>query len=88
MREIDRDLANEIITANHYSRKIVNNTYVHLGVIIAGEMLGVLQLGYALNPASGATIVPGTGNRAYLELNRMWLDDRAPRNSESRQLRD
>ncbi|UYN98341.1 MAG: hypothetical protein KIT02_10220 [Devosia sp.] len=84
VREIERDLANEIITREHYSHKIVNTSYVHLGLVIEGELMGVLQFGYAMNPASGATIVPGTGNRDYLELNRMWLDDRAPRNSESR----
>lgn len=81
---IPRREASAVILAHHYSRRIVNNSYVHLGVFIHGERLGVLQFGYMLNPACAGKVVEGTGNTEYLELNRMWLDDRAPRNSESR----
>jgi len=84
VREIHRARANAIIKRRHYSGKFVNNSYVHLGVFVAGEMLGVLQFGYAMNPASGGSVVPGTANDEYLELNRMWLDDFAPKCSESR----
>jgi hypothetical protein len=84
VREIPRDQANAIIKRNHYSGKIVNTAYVHLGVFIGGELLGVLQFGYAMNPASGGSVVTGTANDEYLELNRMWLDDFAPHCSESR----
>jgi hypothetical protein len=84
VREIHRDQANAIIRLRHYSRSVVANSYVHLGVFIDGEMLGVLQFGYAMNPASGRTVVEGTPNDGYLELNRMWLDDFAPKCSESR----
>ncbi|MEE1950980.1 hypothetical protein V0R48_18525 [Pseudomonas alcaligenes] len=82
---IPRAEANRIIIANHYSGRIVNNSYIHLGVWVGGVMRGVLQFGYALNPVAGAQkIVAGTEVGQYLELNRMWLDDVAPRNSESR----
>jgi len=84
IKEIDRNLANKTIIKNHYSHKFYNASYIHLGVFISGEFLGVLQYGYAMNPASGDSIVPGSGLKGYLELNRMWLDDKAPRNSESR----
>lgn len=84
VRIIDRDLANKIIVKNHYSGKYYNGTYIHLGVFINEEIVGVLQYGYAMNPASGGSVVRGTGNNEYLELNRMWLNDVAPRNSESR----
>ncbi|WP_419254469.1 hypothetical protein ACN2C6_03305 [Caulobacter sp. ErkDOM-YI] len=84
VREIQRDQANALIRRHHYSHTIVANSYVHLGVIIEGELLGVLQFGYAMNPSSGGAVVEGTANDEYLELNRMWLDDFAPRLSESR----
>jgi hypothetical protein len=84
VREIHRDQANAIIKRRHYSGKFVNNSYVHLGVFIDGDLLGVLQFGYAMNPASGGSVVTGTANDEYLELNRMWLDDFAPHCSESR----
>jgi len=44
-------------------------------VFIKGEFLGVLQYGYAMNPASGGSLVTGTEMNQYLELNRMWIAD-------------
>jgi len=84
VKEIDRNLAIKIIKENHYSKKVYNATYIHLGVFVLGEMLGVLQYGYAMNPASGGSVVEGTQLDQYLELNRMWLSDKAERYSESR----
>lgn len=83
---IDRDTANALIMRHHYSRKFYNATYIHLALFIEGEVMGVLQFGYAMNPASASSVVAGTEMDEYLELNRMWLDDAAPRNSESRAL--
>jgi hypothetical protein len=83
---IPRADAVAVILANHYSRRIVANSYVHLGVFVGGERLGVLQFGYMLNPRCCDKFVEGTQIHDYLELNRMWLDDRAARNSESRAL--
>lgn len=75
VKEIDKDLARETIIKNHYSKKCYNGTYVNLGVFIKGEFLGVLQYGYAMNPASGGSLVTGTEMNQYLELNRMWIAD-------------
>ena len=86
VKEMGRTLANDIIKKNHYSNKVYNATYIHLGVYINNELLGVLQYGYAMNPASGGSVVEGTELNNYLELNRMWLDDKAERNSESKAL--
>jgi hypothetical protein len=83
---IDRKLANGLIEANHYSRRVYRGSTLHLGVFMAGKMVGVLQYGYAMNPASGDSVVAGTLMNEYLELNRMWLADVAPRNSESKAL--
>lgn len=81
--EIPRPVAIDIIKRNHYSGRVVQNSYIHLGVFFHTELVGALQFGYAMNPASGRNIVTGTGNREYLELNRMWLSDVVPRNGES-----
>jgi len=86
IKEIDRKLANFIIIKNHYSKKIFNNSYIHLGVFINSELLGVLQYGHLMNNNSVGKIVSGTENGQALELNRMWLSDKAERNSESRAL--
>lgn len=84
VKKINREIANNLIIKNHYSHKIYNATYIHLGVYIDGELLGVLQYGYAMNPQSMSSVVKGTKIDEYLELNRMWLDDKAGRNSESK----
>lgn len=84
--ELHRDRANAIILRNHYSKKFYSASYIHLGVFIDGELYGVLQFGYAMNPASAGSVVEGTDLDEYLELNRMWLDDFAPHCSESRAL--
>jgi len=81
---IPRADAVAVILAKHYSRRVVNNSYIHLGVFMEQELVGVLQFGYALNPVCCSKYVADTKVTQYLELNRMWLDDKAPRNSESR----
>ena len=86
VQEIDRSLANDIIMKNHYSKKYYNATYIHLGVYVDSEIVGVLQYGYAMNPASQSSVVENTKIDEYLELNRMWIDDSAGRNSESRSI--
>jgi hypothetical protein len=38
VKEIDRKLANEIIIKNHYSKKVYNGTYIHLGVFYKNNL--------------------------------------------------
>ena len=40
VKEINRNKANDIIIQNHYSGKVYNATYIHLGVFIDSEFLG------------------------------------------------
>jgi len=84
VKEIPRKKANDVIKKNHYSGKVYSATYIHLGVFLDRKLVGVLQYGYAMNPASCSSVVQGTEKDQYLELNRMWLSDKAPKNSESK----
>lgn len=84
IKEIDRKLANKIIVENHYSKKFYNATYIHLGLFVNEEIQGVLQYGYAMNPASCGSVVEGTEQNEYLELNRMWIADNVGQYPESR----
>jgi hypothetical protein len=84
IKEIDRSLANDLVVKNHYSKKFYNGTYIHLGLFVDGEIRGVLQYGYAMNPASGGSVVEGTDKDQYLELNRMWIADNVGEYPESR----
>jgi len=85
VKEIDKNVSNKLIIKNHYSHKVAGfaTTYIYLGVFINKELLGSLQFGFAMNAASMDKIVLNTGIYEYLELNRMWLDDKAISNSES-----
>lgn len=75
-----------VIKARHYSGTIVQNATLHLGVFRGRDLVGVMQFGYAMNPNSGRSVVEGTANDEYLELNRLWIHDDCPRNTESRVL--
>ena len=65
--------ARAIIIAHHYSHRVVNNSYLHLGVFREGALEGVLQWGYALCPARAGKVVEGTVQGQYMELNRMGV---------------
>jgi hypothetical protein len=75
VKEINRDLAIKIIINNHYSKKVYNGTFINLGLFQNNKIVGVLQYGYAMNPASCGSVVKDTNMDEYLELNRMWLSD-------------
>ena len=86
VKEIPKNVSKEIIIKNHYSHKVCNDatTHIHLGCFINGELLGCLQFGYAMNPQSMSSVVSNTKLNEYKELNRMWFDDKAERNTESK----
>jgi hypothetical protein len=84
IKEMPRNDANKIIMDNHYSKKFYTASTIHIAVVFNGDFIGVLQYGYAMNPASQGSVVSGTGIDEYLELNRMWFIDGAPKNSKSR----
>ena len=84
IKEIDRNLANDIIVQNHYSKKYFNNSYIHLGVFNAQEIIGVLQYGNLLNNDSIKNIVNGAQKGEAIELNRMWIADNVGEYPESR----
>jgi len=77
VKEIERKLAYNIIIKNHYSKKgdSIAHNKINLGVFENNKIIGVLQYGYAMNPASCGSIVKDTSIDEYLELNRMWLSD-------------
>jgi len=83
IKEMPRKKANKIIVENHYSKKFYNASTIHLGVLFEGSLIGVLQFGYAMNPASMDGVVKGTKIDEYLELNRMWFGDNTPPNAKT-----
>ena len=84
MKVIPGSVANPFIRAHHYSGKVVNNSKLHFGVFLDGQMHGVMSYGPSLDKSKIIGLVEGTGWNEFLELNRMAFDSVLPRNSESR----
>lgn len=89
VRVIPSSIARPFVKANHYSGKVVNNSKLHFGVFLNGQLHGVMSFGPPLDKSKVlGLVVDGKGNPApwndMLELNRMAFDDILPKNSESR----
>lgn len=78
-----REIVNALVRANHYSGTVNIGSAFHFGVYAPG-LVGVLSFGTGQNPARGDAVVAGTKNGEWLELDRMWIHAKMPRNTESR----
>lgn len=83
IKVIPSKIANPFMKAHHYSGKVVNNSCLHFGCWLDGDLHGVLSYGPSLDKSKIISLVEGTGWNDFLELNRMAFDDYLPRNSES-----
>lgn len=83
LKVIPSKIANDFIRKNHYSGKVVNNSNLHFGAFLDGNLHGVLSYGNSLDKSKTMRLVKDTGWSEFLELNRMAFDDFLPKNSES-----
>lgn len=83
LKVIPSQIANPFIKKHHYSGKVVNNSCLHFGAFLDGNLHGVLSYGPSLDKSKTIGLVEGTKWNEFLELNRMAFDDYLPRNSES-----
>lgn len=84
IKPISAAAGNVFIKKNHYSKKVVPNSQIHLGVFYKDYMYGVLQFGPSINKKGTINLVKGTLWNDFIELNRMAFLDCLPKNSESR----
>ena len=84
MKVIPAKVATPFMKAHHYSGKVVNNSTLHFGVFLDGQLHGVMSYGPSLDKSKIIGLVKDTGWNEFLELNRMAFDSYLPRNSESR----
>lgn len=89
VKAIPYKIAAPFVKAHHYSGKVVNNSNLHFGVFLGGELHGVMSFGPPMDKRKViGLVVDDKGQPApwygMLELNRMAFDDVLPRNSESR----
>lgn len=83
IKVIPSTIANPFVRKHHYSGKVVNNSCLHFGAFLDGNLHGVLSYGPSLDKSKMIGLVEGTGWNNFLELNRMAFDEYLPRNSES-----
>lgn len=84
VKEIDKKLAKNTIINNHYS----NSWYHTFGVINYGifkneEYLGCAVFGHLKVPKSYKSICDGIEQNQIVELNRLWVDDKLGKNTET-----
>ncbi len=84
LKVIPRDAANAFVKKWHYSGKVVQNSTLHFGAFLDGNLHGVMQYGSPLDKRKVLPLVTGTLWNEMLELNRMAFDEHLPKNSESR----
>ena len=84
IKPIKQNIAAEFVKSNHYSGKIVNNSVLHLGCFLNGQLGGVMSFGSSLDKSKTQKLVKNTGWNEFIELNRMAFCNYLPRNSESR----
>jgi len=90
VKVIPAQVANPFVVKHHYSGKVCQNSQLHFGCFLNGELHGVMSFGPSLQKRAMLSLVE-TDNKGehakwneWLELNRMAFDDVLPRNSESR----
>lgn len=84
VKVIPAKVAVPFVKAHHYSGKVVNNSCLHFGAFLHGQLHGVMSYGPSMVKKEIIGLVEGTSWNGFLELNRMAFDDCLPRNSESR----
>lgn len=86
IKQIDSHTANEFVRRVHYSGKVTQNSQLHFGVFLNGQLEGAMQFGPSLDKRKIQGLVKGTLWHEFIELNRLAFTDVLPRNSESRAL--
>jgi hypothetical protein len=84
VKVIPSKVANEFVKKWHYSGKVVNNSKLHFGAFLDGQLHGVMSFGSPLDKSKVLPLVQPSLWNEMLELNRMAFDDYLPKNSESR----
>lgn len=83
MKEVDYELAKEMIIKNHYSHKW--NGYfgkINIGIFKEDRLLGVASFGSMMNSGAYKNITD-YGPESLIELNRLWIDDELGFNAET-----
>lgn len=69
IKVIPSNIANPFIKKHHYSGKVVNNSNLHFGCFLHGNLHGVLSYGPSLDKSKIIGLVQGTKWNEFIELN-------------------
>jgi len=83
---IDREAADRLVSAYHYSGRPYTKSQLHLGAYWQGDLEGVMSFGPPIDRRKVLHFVEGTEWHQMCELNRMAFSPDLPKNSESRAL--
>jgi hypothetical protein len=78
---IEKQLANEIVVRHHYLHRKPCNSF-SFGLFDGSECVGAVTFGFPASRHLQKSVCPSDPSRV-IELNRLWCDDRCPRNTES-----
>lgn len=83
-KEIEYSIAKEMMLNNHYSKKW-NTSFgkINIGVFKDDVLLGAAVFGNLMNPNSYKKVNNTFEKGEFIELNRMWIDDKLTKNAES-----
>jgi hypothetical protein len=79
--QIDKGLANELVVRHHYLHRKPGNSY-SFGLFREREVVGAVTFGFPASRHLQKSLCP-TDPDCVIELNRLWVHDDCPRNSES-----
>jgi hypothetical protein len=74
---------NDIVVKNHYAHRAVPSSW-SFGCFFNQNLLGVISFGKPASPHLCRGICGDENSSRVYELNRLWIDDACPKNSESR----
>jgi hypothetical protein len=80
LTEVASSKVRKLIEENHYSHKCTPNHFLSFDI---NNGLGGIQLGFGIRPHIKSSVSKLITKDNYCEFDRMWVDDRLPKNSES-----
>lgn len=83
VKTVDNEITRKMMLEKHYAKKW-NNAFglVNVGIFANDELLGIASFGHSMNPKSWPSITKSDPEKC-IELNRLWVDDRLKRNTET-----
>jgi hypothetical protein len=80
LTEVNSSVVRKLIEENHYSHKCTPNHFLSFDI---NNGLGAIQLGFGIRPHIKSSVSKLIDKKNYCEFDRMWVDDKLPKNSES-----